>query len=115
VPPIKEITMFRTFTAAADLALIATAAQAGDVTVNLEGLDLSSPANSPVLAQRIQLVAEQACGPAAEPLDNRPSVSTEADLDRRACVRRASQTALAAIQAQPGLARAAAVMKPASN
>jgi UrcA family protein len=108
--------MFRTFATAAVIALsITAAAQAGTVTVSLKGLDLSDPATSQVLATRIHTAAEQACGPAAEPLDNRPSMQTEARLDNQACVRRASQAALGAIQAQPRLARLAASLKLASN
>ena len=107
--------MFRTFTAAAVIALTVTAASAGTVTVTLKGLDLSSPAAGQELAARIQVAAEEACGPAAQPLDNRPSLQTEAALDHQACVRHASHSALSAVQAQPRLARLAATVKLASN
>jgi UrcA family protein len=107
--------MFRIIATAAFIALTVTAANAGSVTVNIKDLDLTNPAASQALAARIQTAAETACGPAAEPLDNRPSMQAEAASDHRACVRRSAQAALTSIQAQPRLARAAAVVKLASN
>jgi UrcA family protein len=101
--------MIRTFTTAALLAFTIASAQAGTMGVTFKDLDISSPAGSRILAQRVQAAAEQACGPAIVGGDNRPSVQTEADSDHRACVRRAAAQAMAQVQAaQPALAQAGA-------
>jgi UrcA family protein len=61
-PKPKEITMFRTFTAAAILALTITAAQAeSPVTVHFGDLDLSKTGSGQILAQRVHAAAESTC------------------------------------------------------
>src|SRR5262249_17393808 len=100
---------FRILLASSFLALTAAAAaaQAGSsVEVNLRDLSPSDPA----VAARVQAAAEVACGPVRYTSDTRFSALTEADSDHRACVRRATASAMARIQAahsaQPVLARA---------
>ena len=105
--------MFRAFTILAVLVVVIPAAQAGAITVNLKGVDLS---DNQALILRIRPAAEVACGPAADSLDNRPSMQTEAGLDHQACVRRASEQALAAVeQARIRLAKAQGPSRLASK
>ena len=105
--------MFRAFTICAALMAAIPTVQAGAITVNLKGVDLS---DSQALALRIIPAAEVACGPAASPLDNRPSVQAEASLDHQACVRRASEQAMAVVeQARIRLAKAQGQSRLASK
>jgi hypothetical protein len=51
------------------------------------------------LAERVHVVAEEACGPVRSTADTRFSALTEADSDHRACVSRATYSTMARIQA----------------
>ena len=91
---------FRAAAASGFLVLTIATAQAGPaVRVNFRDLDLSNPADSQTLVQRVQAAAEEACGPARYSSDTRFSALTEADSDHRACVRHATFVAMARIQA----------------
>ena len=96
------------------LVLLALTAIAGHgepaASVYLRDLNPSDPAAAAVLADRIQMAAEKACGPAHYTADNRPSVLAEADSDRRACLRSATQRAMARVRAvRPDLVKTDAV------
>ena len=92
--------MIRSLAAPVLLALTVIAGHAEPAaSVKLRDLNPSDPAAAAVLADRIQMAAEKACGPAHYTADNRPSALAEADSDRRACLRSATQRAMARVQA----------------
>lgn len=90
--------MFRLSTVLLLLGL-ASAHAAGAVDISLRGLDLASPADRQILAQRIGAAAEQVCGPVRYTADLRPSAMEAAESNHRACVRYASDKAMDRVQA----------------
>jgi UrcA family protein len=97
---------FRAVIVSAILVLSVAAAQAGTaVRVNLRDLNPSDPHDSQVLAERVHAAAEDACGPARVTSDTRFSALSEAESDRRACVRQAEARAMALVEAaRPAMA-----------
>ncbi|HTF42360.1 MAG TPA: UrcA family protein [Terriglobales bacterium] len=95
--------MFRTFTAAAVLALTVATAQAGDVaTVHFGDLNLANPTDAQTLAGRVHTAAALVC---VSENQDRNLVLLHYRLQREKCIADVSQTISAKVVAMSGQAR----------